>query len=239
MGVALCLGMRITSRRRIWVGLTLVTVASCGGAASSVKPDEMSVAQHQEEAAREAETARREADRYRPNTVRPSPGGQPLGITDGTYSAPVYNPNEGYLAASDWHRRHAQEHEKAAQSLERSEQAECRDLTPASRAACPFLGPVVRINDIDGGVRVIFKPGTRVDAIVAQMRCHYAFARARAFAETATCPLYLRGIEIRRAADPNAVEIVSGDRSAAAEIRVRSRQEAVFVGENAQAPGTP
>ena len=200
--------MPITSRGRFWIGLALVTVASCGGAATSVKPDEMGAAQHKEAAAQETETARREADRYRPDAVRPSPGGQPLGITDGTYSAPVYNANEGHLAAADWHRRHAQEHEKAAQSLEHSEEAACRDLAPGERAACPFLGPVVRIDDVEGGVRVIFKPGTRVDAIVAQMRCHYAFARARAFAETATCPLYLRGIEIRRAADPNAVEIV-------------------------------
>jgi hypothetical protein len=229
--------MPITSRRRFRLCLTLVTVASCGGASPSVKPDDMGAAQHRQEAARETDTARREADRYQPGAVRPSPGGQPLGITDGTYSAPVYNANEGHLAAADWHRRHAQQHEKAAQALEHSEQAECRDLAPAERAACPFLGPVVRIDDVEGGVRVNFKPGTRVDAIVAEMRCQYAFARARAFDETATCPLYLRGIEIRRAADPNAVEIVSRDRNAAAEIRVRTRQEAVFVGQNAGTAG--
>ena len=221
--------MRITSRPRFWIGLTLAAVASCGGAASSVKPDDMSAAQHRQEAARDAEAAQRQRDLYRPGAVRPAAMAPPTGITDGTYGVPVYNPTERHLVEADWYRRHAREHEKAAQSLEHSEEAECRDLAPASRAACPFLGPVVRIDDVEGGVRVTFKPGTRVDAIVAQMRCHYAFARARAFAETATCPLYLRGIEIRQASDPNAVDIVSRDRGAAAEIRVRSREEAVFV----------
>ena len=200
----------------------------------------MSADQHRQQAARDAESARRARELYRPGAARPDPLAAPIGITDGAYGVPVSNPTEGHLAEADWYRRHAREHEKAAQSLEHSEQAECRDLAPASRAACPFLGPVTRIDDIEGGVRVTFKPGTRVDAIVAQMRCHYAFARARAFAQTATCPLYLRGIEIRRAADPSAVDIVSRDRDAAAEIRLRSRQEAVFVrDEKASNGGAP
>jgi hypothetical protein len=211
------------------LGLLLsVAAASCSGTASSVKPDEMSAAQHREEAAREQEAARREASLYRPGAAQPSPFGAPMGA-DGTSGVPIYNPTEGHLAEADWHRRHAREHEKAAQALERSEDAACRALAPAARAACPFLGPVVRIDDIDGGVRVTFKPGAQIDTIVTQMRCHYAFSRTRAFAETASCPLYLRGIEIRRAADPAAVEITSRDPQAAAEIRVRSRQEAIFV----------
>ena len=111
--------MPITSRQRFRLCLTLVTVASCGGASPSVKPDDMGAAQHRQEAARETDTARREADRYQPGAVRPSPGGQPLGITDGTYSAPVYNANEGHLAAADWHRRHLRELHRLHRRLDR------------------------------------------------------------------------------------------------------------------------
>jgi hypothetical protein len=88
---------------------------------------------------------------------------------------------------------------------------------------------VVRIDDIADGVRVTFKAGVPVDAVLAHMRCHFAYARARGFAEVAGCPLYLRGIDIRRARDPMAVEIVSADGEVAAEVRARSREEAVFV----------
>ena len=84
------------------------------------------------------------------------------------------------------------------------------------------------IEDIPNGVRVRLVSGTQVEAVVAHMRCHYAFARARAFAENATCPLYVRGIEISPGREPGTVEIVSRDGSAVSEVRARSREEALF-----------
>jgi hypothetical protein len=210
------------------LAIAAVMFASCADTGPTVKPDEMSAARHREEAAREATLARREGELYRPEAARPSPFGDPL-AKDYLYTVPLYNPTEGHVAEAEKHRQHARQHEASASYLERFEEVECRHFPPASRAACPLLGPVVRIDDIEGGVRVTFKEGTRVDAVIAHMRCHYAFARARAFGEAAGCPLYLRGIEIRDALDPMAVEIVSGDTKVAGEIRTRSREEAVFV----------
>ena len=74
-----------------------------------------------------------------------------------------------------------------------------------------------------------FAHGTRVDAVVEHMRCHYAFARARAFVDAVSCPLYFRGVEIRRGFDPLAVEITVKDAVGIRDIRVRARDEAVFV----------
>jgi hypothetical protein len=188
----------------------------------------MSAAQHREEAAREGAAADREANRYSPSATRPTPFGDPLG-KDYLYAVTVYNPTEGHLAEAEKHREHAREHARAAEFLERFEEAECRDFPATTRAACPLLGPVVRIDDVEGGVRVLFKDGTRVDAVIAHMRCHYAFARARAFDPGASCPLYVRGIEIRQGLQPMAVEIVSPDPKVARQIRAASREEALFV----------
>jgi hypothetical protein len=60
------------------------------------------------------------------------------------------------------------------------------------------------------------------------MRCHYAYARARAFEDAVSCPLYVRGIEIKRATDPLAIEITTADWQRVDDLRVRSREEAVF-----------
>jgi hypothetical protein len=210
------------------VGVVVLLLASCAGQKPDVRADDMSAAQHREAAAREAAAADREANRYQPSATRPSPFGDPLG-KDYLYAVTVYNPTEGHLAEAEAHRAHARAHARAAEFLDRFEEAECADFPAATRAACPLLGPVVRIDDVDGGVRVRFKDGVRVDAVIAHMRCHYAFARARAFDASLSCPLYVRGIEVRRALDSTAVEIVSADPKVIREIRTRSREEAIFV----------
>ena len=223
---------RAGKRAAGWLSAAALLI-SCAESSPAVKADDMSAAQHHEQAEREAAAAQREAGRYDPSAGRPSPFGDPLG-KDYLYAVTVYNPTEGHLAEAEKHRTHARQHERAAQFLERFEEAECADFPAATRAACPLLGPVVRIDDVDGGVRMRFKDGVRVDAVVAHMRCHYAFARARAFEPSSSCPLYVRGIEIRRALEPTGVEIVAGDpklSKVVREIRKRSREEAVFVRE--------
>ena len=69
----------------------------------------------------------------------------------------------------------------------------------------------------------------RVDAVVAHMRCHLAYARTRGFDTALGCPLYVRGTEIRRARDPRAVEIVGRDATVTNEIRSRAREEALVI----------
>jgi hypothetical protein len=211
-----------------WSALGIIALGSCAGSTEAVKPDEMSAANHHQEAQREAAKAREEARLYRPGVTLPVPSADPFGPHDLTV-VPVYNPSEAHLQQAEQHREHARQHERAAQFLERFEETECRAFPPSSRAACPLLGPVVRIDDIPDGVRVTFKEGVDVDDVIAHMRCHFAYARARGFEVAAGCPLYVRGIDIRRALDPMAVEIVSADKKVAAEVRARSREEAVVV----------
>lgn len=211
----------------------LLATVGCGTSGQRVKPDDMSAVDHRAEADREHEEARIHATKYDPNATRPSPvppvSGTGTPSSDYAYSTSVYNPTEVHLDHADRHRAHALQHEKAARALEHFEEAECRGFPPSSRAACPLLGPALRIDDIPGGVRVLLTPGTRVDAVVAHMRCHYAYARARAFDERVSCPLYMQGVEIKRASDPMAIDITTGSPAQVEELRNRSREEAVFV----------
>jgi hypothetical protein len=65
--------------------------------------------------------------------------------------------------------------------------------------------------------------------MVARMRCHYAFARARNFTrEAAACPLYLRGIAIEAAAGSHGIDIVGSSAELARQIQQRSREEVVY-----------
>jgi hypothetical protein len=208
--------------------VALVLGLACSASNPSVKPDEASVAGHREEAHRESQTAAKEAAMYKPQAAQPSPFGDPLG-KDYLYSVPLYNPTEGHLHEAELHRAHARQHEAAAQFLERFEEAECRQFPPSTRAACPLLGPVIRLEDISGGVRATLADGAPVDAVLAHMRCHYAYARARGFDDKVGCPLYVKGIDIRKGLDPRAIELVAKDEPTVRLIREHAREEAVFV----------
>jgi hypothetical protein len=148
------------------------------------------------------------------------------GATAGGAVNPDETSVEGHRAEAE--REHAAA-DRAAAELERFEAAECKEVPPRERAACPLLGPVTAIQDLGDGVRVEIAPPRSVDAVVADMRCHYAFARARGFsAAAAACPLYVQGISIERAADGRGLEVRGETPALAREIRTRVRQEAVF-----------
>jgi len=215
------------SRADGWTVVLLLGVA-CSASNPTVKPDEASAAGHRAEAEREAQAAAKEVQRFDPKAAQPSPFGDPLG-KDYLYTVPIYNPTEGHLHEAEMHQAHARQHEAAAQFLERFEEAECRDFPPASRAACPLLGPVVRLDDIPGGVRASLSKGARIDAVIAHMRCHYAYARARGFDDRVGCPLYVKGIEVRKGLDPLTIEIVARDDATVQMVRAHAREEAVFV----------
>ena len=139
----------------------------------------------------------------------------------------MYNPTEGFLREADEHRAHAREHEKAAGALEKFEDGECREFPERTRAACPLLGPVTKIDDVAKGVRVTFAPGTRVDAVAAHMRCHYAYAKAHGFDTRVNCPLYMPGVQIAQAGDA-AVELKTRNRAQVDDLRARVREEAIY-----------
>src|SRR6266540_1637450 len=50
--------------------------------------------------------------------------------------------------------------------------------------------------DIAGGVRFVLAEGAPTEAVVAHMRCHFAWARSRGFVQMPGCPIYLKGISI-------------------------------------------
>ena len=210
--------------------LALIVGGGCRGGAQTVRPDEMGAGEHREEAASETQQAEAHERRYNPraSVLLEPPDSNGAGYS---FSTESYNPTEWHLDEAARLRRHAEEHRKAAKLLERFEDSTCKQFPPSTRAACPLLGPVAKIDDIPGGIRATFAPGTRIDAIVAHMRCHYAYAQARGFAEVASCPLYIRGIEIRQGPDPLAIEIVAKEATIIAQIRARSREEAMFLHE--------
>ena len=211
------------------LGLTLAI--GCGANRKAVRPDEMSAEAHRQEARKESEAARDEARRSTSPDARRTPTlvGRATAQGDVFYDSADYNPRNDHQRRAAELTKHAQQHDAAAKYLETFEQAECKAFPPATRAACPLLGPLVDIADIPGGVGVRFAEGVRVDAVVAHMRCHFAFAQAHGFETAGGCPLYVRGIDIRRATDPRTVEIIGRDAGVAREIRQRAREEAVVV----------
>jgi hypothetical protein len=204
----------------------IVAALCCAGcAARPERADQMSVASHREEAARQRTEAERDYERFRPS-VRASVPGTYVGPGDTPRAYPLelfsFDPTERAIADAERHLRHAREHEAAAAELERYEEAECRGFGPHTRAACPVLGPVTRIDDTAEGVRISFVDEPQARAMAALMRCHLAFARARGFRDAGDCPLYLSGIEIGQASGAS-VEVSSKAPAVAREIRVRSR----------------
>ncbi len=198
--------------------------AACAASPAAVKPDEMSAGAHRQEAARERMLAEEDYARYQPRASAPIPQ---VPQPDGPRMYPLdlyrYNPTERAIGEAEQHLRHAREHEAAARALEQYEEADCGRLPPKVRAACPVLGPVQSVEELPDGVRIHLPPGAPRDTVLAHMRCHLAFARARGFGGVADCPLYMRGVEIAAGADAGAIELRSGDAETARQIRLRSR----------------
>jgi hypothetical protein len=210
------------------LALVVLFAAACATTSTSSKtdPNELSAAEHRQEAARERARAEDAYARWEPGSRVPLPGA-PIGLSDAPRMYPIdlypYNPTDRALADAERHMRHAREHEAAATALEGFEDAECRDFAPKMRAACPMLGPIAALEDRADGVHFVFAAGAPIEAIVAHMRCHLAFARARGFTDAGDCPLYMRGVEIATSADGHGVDVTSRDRSIVGDIQLRSR----------------
>jgi hypothetical protein len=199
-----------------WRAVVLLVAAPACASQPLVRADDMSAAQHRTTAEQEQASAAREA-RASGGGTSPSPAPGGLDVTD------------EHRRRAEELREHARQHEAAAAFLEQFEDEACAGVPRSERAACPLLGPLVRLDDVPGGVRATFVDPSRVADAIAEMRCHYAFARARHFDDPIGCPLYVGGIEIRRGLDPRTVEIVAHDDKTVRLIRERSRVEAVVV----------
>jgi hypothetical protein len=200
--------------RHISLLLALTACAHTG----PVRPDDMSADSHRREASRLDDAARAELDAYRPNAVTGVDTSTPL-----FYPMDIYNPTSYHLDEAARLAAHAREHESAAAELERFEQAECKDFPPATRAACPLLGPVVARKDVADGVLLELTPAIDTTALVAHMRCHLAYARTRGFVGLPDCPLYLRGVRVDRAG-PHSIVITTDDPIAADKVRADAQE---------------
>jgi len=220
----------MTRSTKMTVISVLGLVVGCGESNQTVRPPDTSAEAHRQQAQKEAAASDRELRAANASLPPPnlaiSGGGNPEGYY---YDLNVYNARNEHLARAQQLSEHARQHEAAAASLEKFEDAECKQFPPATRAACPFLGPVAQITDLPNGVRVQLASGVRSDAVLAHMRCHLAFAEARGFGAAASCPLYVKGIEIRAGNEPSAIDIVSADAKVAEQVRTRAREEAVLV----------
>jgi hypothetical protein len=211
--------------------LIALLVVGAGGCTHEVRPDSMSAEEHRQQADKDMVQARTEVVRA---SVAPPVPAPPLGVsatnpTGYAYPLEVYNPAEAHLMRARQLEAHAHQHRDAAKKLETFVQDECKGLPPETRATCPLLGPVTQIVDIAGGVKATFAPHTRVDAVAAHMRCHFAYAQAHGFDTLIDCPLYVRGLQIRVTDDGQAIELTDQDAAAAEVIRARSREEMMFL----------
>jgi hypothetical protein len=203
--------------------------AACGAETQTVRPDEASAARHRQEAARERAIADNLQASGVPSRGLPNPYRDPITREpDPFYGPTIYDPTEGYVDAITRHREHARQHLAAARALEAFEELQCRDFPPAARAACPLLGPAVSVGDLPTGVRITFAPKVRIDAIVAHMQCHLAYARAAGYPQPSTCPLYIRGVAIARVGATPSVDITTSDPAAAALVRKEAKEEVVL-----------
>jgi hypothetical protein len=204
-----------------WLALAL---AACATSHPSARSEDLSADAHRREAARERMLAEQNYEQFRPTASAALPG---TWSSDGPRLFPLdvyrFNPTDRALDDAQRHLQHAREHEAAAQALEQYEEQECRELPPKVRAACPMLGPVRAIEDLPDGVRIHFRDDEAVGPVLAHMRCHLAFARARAFAGVADCPLYLRGVTIAASADGRAIDVRADDAATARAVQRGSR----------------
>ena len=207
-----------------------VLVVSCAGAAPGTRPDEMSAADHTRAShAHEAQAQRHEA-RYDPSatTTRDShpavASRSPVEITT-THTS---NPTSGEHAEAVEQHEVAQDHAAAAQTLRDFEAVECRAFAPATREACPLLSGVIGIEDVEHGVRIDFAANVPVPSVLARMQCHFAYARARAYEDTTSCPLYLRGV-VARAGPHASIELVATEAAVVRAVRQQTRRDTTIV----------
>lgn len=194
---------------RSWVCSCGVLLVACSG--SEVKPDETTVAGHQAQAERERRLAARERRAYDPQReevreVRPvnRPG------TDmPTGELITVNPTDVHLRAAEARRRHAEAHEQAAKALAAFEDQACQDVPADHRVGCPTL-LATSVQPLATGIRLLCGP-KRLDAVLAQMRCHLAFARARGFGQRELCPFALPHVHAEPAVDHSGVDLLSDD----------------------------
>ena len=199
----------------------IALLVACAGTAPGARPDDMSARQHRDQAQAHASSAQDHDRKYDPSQERPRPFTRARAETDA-----LDNPTQVHRRHAADHRRHAEQHAEAAAELENFRAVECGKIPPATRAVCPLVGAVERVEDVHDGVRLVLFPDARTDAVVEHMRCHYAFGREPGRQGMDQCPLYVRDIRIERGADGRSVTITSSYAQSIELLRQRARAHA-------------
>lgn len=188
------------------------------GLSCAHRPGDLTAAEHRNEAAIHHAKANQELSKYEPASRRERPGPFANEMTTNLWE---FDAPEPHLAAADRHRRQAHEHLKAAQTLEVFEDRACEGLSTEQRAACPLITPSLSsVQELEHGVRLLFKPTAPTELLIKEMRCHLAYAKAQGF-EHPSCPLYLKGVELK--ANAHGVDVVSANSQQAQEIRSEAK----------------
>jgi len=199
----------------------LVALPACGGS-QGTHPEDMSAADHLAMAEHEEAIAAEHDDRVGGSAgmgvATPGDPGSPF-----IYGTDTYDPAGRHRGQAAHHEALAQEHEAAAQALESFENAQCAEFPPATRAACPLLGSVAGVEDVDGGVEITLADDINREAVLAHVRCHLAYASTQGHVGMESCPLYVEGARIEAGADPHTVVLTVSDAARVDTLRRRTR----------------
>ncbi len=189
--------------------------------------------EHRAEAKRHETSASHEAAQYdaTSNAVRPGrsvPNAPPDLLT--------YNPTQHHLAVADNEMRAAAGHLAAAKKLEAFEDARCRAIPPAERAACPLLASSVSVvRETEHGVQLVLKLDADADEVARRLNCHLAYAEATGFARP-SCPLFVRGMKIALAG-PGVIGLTGETPEVVTALKLQARR--IFGGEEPSVSTNP
>lgn len=215
--------------------IVLLLASGCGLTGNGTDPADMSAAEHREVAHRLYEESRghegrddsKESAARRPvrgRLITPDYGPYRPGDFDYWWDGGSYDPTVRRLERADEQERRARDHLRAAKKLEGFEEAQCRSFPPEIRSYCPLQGQVVSASNIPNGVRVSFAEGVNMNAVIAHMRCHMAFALAQGREGMDECPLYLEGIEVERSGRGREVDLTAESASVVRALRQRTQE---------------
>jgi hypothetical protein len=209
-------------RPLIHSALMLLFAVAC----AHTKDEELTAAQHRNEAKVHTAQANAARSKYEleADDLRKVP--RPIGDPAYEWNSRSYNPSAQHLDDADRQMRAASEHLRAARRLEAFEDAKCREIAPAERAACPLLASwVSKVTETQQGVLLELKPD--IDAVDTHRRldCHLAYATAQGFTRP-SCPLFVKGMLISLVldADKRSIAMTADDAKVAAEIRAQARR---------------
>ena len=201
---------------------TITSVLVGCATTSGTRPEDMSAKSHEEAAAKEAAKAEEHAAKYDPAGTSAQSSG-----SDAAFEGVDFNPTDVHNLQAEKHHKHAADHTAAAAALKAAEEDACKSIASDSRSWCPFLGPVAATQNTSNGVRITVREGVDMDALMARVRCHLAFANTQGLEGMDRCPLYVPGVQVERSG-PSSIELSTKGK---ASIRDLQRRVAAHVGE--------